>query len=120
MAYEFPEDLGKHLGKTPASPWRLPEIRSVAEKINARRVAIHQRDYGTPYLKPTGFLLTLDEDPSFGVEGWPIMDDVGNYVGPLAYKAGPHMLLGKSNTGKTAAYPPALCKKLADMVVYSI
>ena len=48
------------------------------------------------------------------------MDDVGNYVGPLTYKAGHHMLLGKSNTWKTAAYPPAQCRKLADMVVYSI
>ena len=63
LAFEFPEDLGKHLGETPASPWRLPEVSKVAENINARRVAIHQRDYGTPYLKPTGFLLTLDEDP---------------------------------------------------------
>ena len=84
------------------------------------RRAIHQKDFGTPYLKPTGFLMTLEGSADFGELGWPVLDDVGNYVGPLAWRPAPRMKLGKANTAPTAAYPPALCKKIADMLIQTI
>ena len=118
--FEHPEDLGWHRGGTPASVWQLPELKAIAEQGNAMRRAVHQKDFGTPYLKPTGFLLTLEGSAEFGVLGWPVLDDVGNYVGPLAWRPAPHMKLGKANTAPTAAYPPALCKKIADMLIQTI
>ena len=67
--FEDPEDLGWHHGGTPASVWQLPELKAIAEEGNAMRRAVRQKDFGTSYLKPTGFLMTFRGLSGFGGAG---------------------------------------------------
>ena len=60
--FENPEDLGamtkgEHQGKRPASMWQFPACAELLKDERTRTVAFHQLDFGTPYLKPTRFLL---------------------------------------------------------------
>ena len=117
---EFPEDLGKHRGITPASIWQLPELRKIAADCNAKRVAIHQYNFGAAFPKPTGILATIDLDSDFGVEGWPVISETGQYKGPLTRIAAPPMKLGPSNTAPTAEYPEKLARSLARMAINTL
>ena len=118
--FEFPEDLGDSRGMSPASAWQLPELKALANETKATRYGVYQSDYGTPYLKPTGFLSTLDFDKTFGVVGWPQIDDEGCYRGPLPWQRATPMKMGPENTAPTAAYPPRLCSKIAAMVLATL
>ena len=107
--FEFPEDLGDCRQLSPASAWQFPELKKIADDTYATRYAIYQDDYGAPYMKPTGFLSTLLVDNTFGVVGWPEVDEDGWYRGPLQWKKGKHMAMGPENAGPAAAYPLGLC-----------
>ena len=114
---EHPEDLGVYrTGLTPASIWRLPELQDLARRAGATRWALHQRKYGAASAKPTGVLSTLPFDSGFGVVGWPTFTATGHYAGPLTKMAAPAMKLGSVNTQPSAAYPHALCMRIAQAI----
>ena len=117
---EFPEDLGSSRGHLPASIWQLSVVKSLAHHSKAHRIALYQKWFGTEYLKPTALLTTMALTKDFTLTGWPRFDGDGFYQGPLVYEEAPPMAMGPTNTVHTAAYPPALNKALARMIVSSI
>ena len=107
-------------GLNPASIWQLPELRETAERTGASRRATNQDFYGAPYPKPTGLLTTRRPSDTLGVEVWPKFDESGYYIGPLPPPTSPPMPMGKANTEKTAAYPPAMCEDLATYILMDL
>ncbi len=82
--FAHPEDLGVADQGTPASPWRLPEVRKWSRRAGWRRQAVHQCQFGPePSTYPCG-LLSSDpwNDPRLH-RGWPHMRADGTYGGPL-------------------------------------
>ena len=117
---EFPEDLGLKQGRRPASIWQLACTKSLAEATGGHRIALYQRWFGTPFLKPTGLLTTCTPTWKLSLVGWPKFDEKGRYTGPLTYEHAEPMQLGAENTAATAAYPPLMNKAIAEMVVQTI
>ena len=121
----------EHLGRTkrqrvknhwPGSMWQWDQHEKLTREENVRTVAFHQQAFGTESPKPTRFLMRMEGDhpafrdgpPKFSKEGW--------YEGPLEKVEGPH-LIGQSNgtfnTAASAAWPPELCKWVAETIVYA-
>ena len=125
--FENPEDLGaiRHgylLGHRPASMWQLPSCEELQRQPGVRSIAFHQMDFGTPYPKPTRFLLlNVPEDMNrdFFHHGWPSFDDQGYYTGPLPQREAPTTLqrtsLGFGTTG-SEQWPSALCNWVATAI----
>ena len=114
---EHPEDLGIYrTDLTPASIWRLPELRDLASRAGATRWALYQRRYGAASAKPTGVLSTLPFDNDFGIIGWPRFTTSGSYAGPLSRMVAPAMKMGVKHTAPSAAYPFALCMRVAQAI----
>ena len=88
----------------------------MAMKASARRLALHQRLFFTPFSKPTGVLTDCIPTRDFPIAGWPLVRR-GWYLGPLRYEKAAPMLLGAEATAQTAAYPPAMCRALAIMLI---
>ena len=84
---------------------------------------LHQSDWGMPYPKPTRLLARLKGRDSILCVGPPTFNEKGGYKGPLARIANPTAtIIGKSSkgqfkTGPAAAWPPALCDKLAELII---
>ena len=133
---EFPEDLGECRHGTPASLWQWKSVRDLSSR-GYLRGAIYQCEWApVDYRKPTGMLCnfsTLLHDENI-YPGWPSFsphDPCGRgrkYTGPLpsACIHGKHTsLIGKGEDGNfktagTAAYPPEMCRKLADCMVLAL
>ena len=122
---EHPEDLGRTTRGEPASIWQLSDIRTVFGKARFTTVAGHQCQYpDTDRKKPTRLLSDLDDIGDFGVIGWPKFDAGGWYVGPLPHdcrhdhreKVIGRNAKGGFHTAPTAAYPPGMCKFLAERI----
>ena len=128
LALEFPEDLGivasgEFKGVHPASFWQEPQLDEILRIPEVCTGALHQADFGAPYLKPTRILLKgRPSNTGNFFLGKPDFDNAGNYLGPLprrnARAEGLTTLARKSTsedfrTSGTAAWPPALCKWIA-------
>ena len=122
---EHPEDLGSVNGEAPASIWQLDEMRDLQIATNATTWAIFQCKYGADTSKPTRFLSSIPGIQTM-YSKWPAFDQQGKYVGPLparcTHTRHVRRLIGKDSqgrwvTGPAAAYPPGLCKYLANLVV---
>ena len=118
-----PEDLGLRLGGgNPGSIWRWPEIEALMKYPGMTWGALHQCDWGRPYKKPTRLLGRLEGLGEILASGAPRFDEKGFYVGPLP-ATGPAdiELVGKAEsgfkTGPSAAWPPALCERLAQLTL---
>lgn len=118
---EHPEDLGSVSSRPsttvrPASIWQLPSIRTlVAGPVYT--VVFYQCAMGAGSRKPTRFLTDLPDFKCLGPTGWPQLDRLARYVGPLPA----HCSCGRSHSGLikrsaddafsttiAAAYPPQL------------
>lgn len=124
--FEHPEDLGKTInGDKPASVWQLEEMRKFVESGSAFTFAIFQCHFGAQSPKPTRFVTTFPLAKSFPWQGWPQFDEDRNYLGPLpsacSHQFHVRKLIGKEKgkwkTADSAAYPPPLCKWLAQLIV---
>ena len=124
--FEHPEDLGKtSSGEHPASVWQLDEMRQFVESGKAFTFAIFQCHFGAQSPKPTRFITTFPLAKTFPAQGWPQLDEDRNYLGPLpaacSHQFHVRKLIGKENgkwkTADSAAYPPPLCKWLAQLIV---
>lgn len=128
LALEFPEDLGRVVrgefaGTIPASLWQHEQFEEILEHEGVVTGALHQADFGADYLKPTRLLLKGKPSSSGNFYlGKPVFDEQGNYQGPLpkrdATAEGLRTLARTSSnegfrTSGTAAWPPALCKWIA-------
>ena len=128
---EHPEDLGKCTdGSTPASIWSLDEMRTLQQTTKAKTRAFHQCHWGAESSKPTRAIGTLDmEDPdgrNVLFSAWPSFDVQGLYTGPLPRVCGHsrHKPIIRTNSGQgtfrtaaAAAYPPAMCTWIVNMVI---
>ena len=121
---EHPEDLGSVNGEAPASIWQLDEMRDLQVATGATTWAIFQCAFGADTSKPTRFISTIPGIKSRFAK-WPRFDAAGKYLGPLparcTHKRHVRRLIGKDAhgrwvTGPAAAYPPGLCKYLANLV----
>ena len=120
--WEHPEDLGMTHRGEPASVWQLPEVRTAFGNNRFSSVAIHQCKFGVDRAKPTRLLSDL-ELSGVGYLGWPSFDAAGYYAGPLPRhcwhnhkeKMIGHTASGAFHTSPTAAYPPEMCRCLADL-----
>ena len=124
--FEHPEDLGKTTsGDNPASVWQLEEMRQFVESGNAFTFAIFQCHFGAQSPKPTRFVTTFPLAKTFPAQGWPQLDEDRNYLGPLpaacSHRFHVKKLIGKEKgkwkTADSAAYPPPLCRWLAQLIV---
>ena len=124
--FEHPEDLGKTLsGDKPASVWQLEEMRQFVESGKAFTFAIFQCHFGAQSPKPTRFVTTFPLAETFPWQGWPEFDEDRNYLGPLpaacSHQFHVKKLIGKEKgkwkTADSAAYPPPLCRWLAQLIV---
>ena len=121
---EHPEDLGLVKGERPGSIWQWPEVLDLIPACGASSFAVQQCHFGALTAKPTRFLGTFEVLDSRCHLGLPKFDKLGAYKGPLPKSCGhvhTHKLLGKTankwNTSPSAAYPPGLCKFLAELVL---
>ena len=127
---EHPEDLGATKdGELPASIWSEQDCWTVAEETMAETAAFFQCPFGANTSKPTRILTTLPllapDYPALTFNSWPIFSKQGGYRGPLPKRCGHRHkgLLGKQDpsgpflTSAAAAYPPAMCKWIATMIV---
>lgn len=100
----------------PASIWQLPELRALAMGP-VYTIVFYQCALGAGSRKPTRFLTDLPDFKSLGPTGWPQLDRLARYVGPLPA----HCACGRSHSGLikrsaddafattvAAAYPPQL------------
>ena len=125
---EQPEDLGatprpRVPGHRPASMWQWSQHAELAAMPGVQSVALAQLDFGSDSAKPTRLLLRIPGDlhPEM-YPGMPQFDQDNRYVGPLPRKVG-KPLIGKSQgvykTAAAAAWPPPLCKWLAEQILLS-
>lgn len=143
---EHPEDLGlTATGEMPASLWSTQGTLDVAKEIRAETMALFQCQFDAATSKPTRLLSTFRFlPPTNGAtiyHGWPRFNKKGKYLGPLPQRCSHKRhkpLIGKLETLKqghfmkhlrqhsqgngfktspAAAYPPAMCKWIADMIV---
>jgi len=121
---EHPEDLGVVDEEHPGSIWQWREVLDLIPKCKASCFAIHQCKFGAITPKPTRLLTNLKVSDTRCHFSLPRFDKLGYYKGPLPRKCGhrhSHTLIGKTgtrwNTSPSAAYPPQLCKFLADLIL---
>ena len=114
---EHPEDLGRRSSGVPASIWRWPAVRRLAEQDKWQTGALLQSSWGRAFAKPTRFVYCLPGFAASLFAGWPSFDDEGFYVGPLPRLGAPEVLIGKKGsvfkTLSAAAWPSELCRELA-------
>ena len=117
---EFPEDSGKAARGWPASPWqdaRFRELRGV------KTWAFTQDQFGLHTPKPTRVITDCREIPEWARQGWPQISDKGRYQGPLPPPERGGGTLERQDgdpgfrTTGTAAYPPAMCEALAEVII---
>ena len=120
---EHPEDLGTvESGEWPGSIWHFDTTQALLELPRVQWGGLAQADFGAPYPKPTRFLgrmLTFDTVVNVGP---PTHDGNGRYTGPIPKSSKPARKLGRTaadefNTAKSAAYPPELCKAIAQAFI---
>ena len=123
---EHPEDLGVVDEGHPGSIWQWREVLDLIPKCKASCVAIHQCKFGAITPKPTRLLTNLKVSDARCYFSLPRFDKHGFYKGPLPRKCGhrhSHTLIGKTgtrwNTSPSAAYPPQMCKFLADLILHA-
>ena len=133
---EHPEDLGKTPDdELPASIWQREDIRDLQRTTAAFTWALFQCDYGASTglsiassSKPTRLLGNLSAAANEPFQGWPQFDEHRNYLGPLPQHCS-HLkhppLIGRSQSGgfltsPAAAYPPAMCHRIAELIVHSL
>ena len=136
---EHPEDLGATANGIPASIWQLEKVRRLADATKAITGAFYQCQACLPgsklakpdYPKPTRFLGTMYGLDKMVFVGWPQIDDLGKYSGPLPSWCGhvhKRKLTATPRTGEngghfattgTAAYPPAMCEWMAKSIFAS-
>ena len=121
---EHPEDLGVVNEEHPGSIWQWSEVQDLIAKCRAHCFAIHQCKFGAITPKPTRILTNLEVSDKRCHFSMPKFDSLGFYKGPLPRKCGhrhSHTLIGKTgdrwNTSPSAAYPPQMCKFLADLIL---
>ena len=127
LVIEFPEDLGAITSGTwkgvrPSSIWQWPQFRDMVNQGLVWTAGIKQQDFGTPYVKPTRLCLRMNtsENPALFM-GLPDFDNEGFYLGPIPKGHSAFGLAKKQGeqgfrTSGTAAWPPALCKFLAEQL----
>ena len=122
---EHPEDLGACHGEWPASIWQWETMQQLQQATKATTWAVFQCHFDAPSPKPTRFLSTLKPCQDLPHATWPVFDKERQYLGPLPTFCGhsthAKRLLGQLPSGKwategSAAYPPALCKYLAELI----
>ncbi|CAL1142577.1 unnamed protein product [Cladocopium goreaui] len=122
---EHPEDLGACHGEWPASIWQWETMQQLQQATKATTWAVFQCHFDAPSPKPTRFLSTLKPCQQLPHATWPVFDEGRQYLGPLPTSCGhsthAKRLLGQLPSGKwategSAAYPPALCKYLAELI----
>ena len=123
---EQPEDLGKTKGEQrvpghqPASMWQFPQFQQLLQVPGVRTVVFPQTAFGTASVKPTRFLMKLAGPLHESmVEGRPQFDHLGYYTGPLPKQSGQPLIgfvQGRFKTSAAAAWPPALCKWVAQAI----
>ena len=83
----------------------------------------HQCQFGVDYPKPTRLLGNFAGVNRFGSPGWPVFDANDYYTGPLSRSCG-HQHRAKTigsnadgtfHTSPTAAYPPEMCRFIAEI-----
>ena len=134
--FEHPEDLGITVDdERPASIWQLDALRQLQITTEAYTWALYQCEYGkesglacADTSKPTRLLSTLPAASDEPYQGWPEFNTDFAYIGPLPHKcshSGHKPLIGQDSNGRfktapSAAYPPAMCHRLADLIVRSV
>ena len=121
---EHPEDLGRVKAGVPASIWQLEETFAVVADSEATTGALHQCQWsGVSVAKPTRLAGTVANLGSLVHPGWPKFTAAGYYTGPLPRSCGhSHAPLiggdgrGGFKTGPSAAYPPEMCRGLAQLL----
>lgn len=105
---EQPEDLGKTKyqripGHQPASMWQFPQFE-LALQEGLRTCVFSQLDFGSNSVKPTRLLLRLEGPlPPAMIEGKPVFDEEGHYVGPLPQREGASLIGREQGKFKTAS-----------------
>jgi len=134
---EHPEDLGRTLDdELPASIWQRDDVRTLYTNTSATTWALFQCDYGSESgldvalsSKPTRLMSTLTAASSEPFSGWPLFDGDHRYLGPLPSHcphSGHQPLLGIDpssgtfRTGPAASYPPAMCDRIARLIIRSV
>ncbi len=122
---EHPEDLGRVAAGFPASIWQLEQTFEVVADSDATTGALHQCQWPEVSVsKPTRLAGTVTNLQSLVHPGWPRISAEGRYTGPLPRSCGhQHAPLiggdGKGGfaTSPSAAYPPAMCRALAKLLL---
>ena len=121
---EHPEDLGQVQGECPGTIWQWDEVLDLLTFPGVVTFAIHQCMFGGQTPKPTRFMTSLPVDDDRCFLQLPRFDKSGFYLGPLPRDCGHKhdaKLIEKSDDGwktsPSAAYPPGLCKFLADKIL---
>lgn len=104
---------------------RQEDMHRLVQKFAAISFAICQCHFGAMSPKATKFFTSLNLALKSPCESLPILDSKRRYRGPLptscSHKLHVRKLIGKERgkwkTAATAAYPPGLCKLLADLIV---
>ena len=112
-------------GGTPSSIWALPETFAVNAEIGGASAAFYQCSLGTDFPKPTRIWGTIRGIQDMPHHTWPTFGRAGKYLGPLPASCGHRhstKLVGRLpdgsfRTANTAAYPPAMCSMLADLIL---
>lgn len=122
--FEHPEDLGKVEDEHPGSVWQWEEMADLLSVAQGGCFAIHQCQFGALTPKPTRLLCSFKFSHKLCYHGMPKYDSTGRYLGPLPRKCGhihKHKLIGKTaaawNTGPSAAYPPGMCRFIAQVIL---
>ena len=125
---EHPEDLGAVSGGSrPGTIWQWPEVLALLARPGVTWGALAQDEWGRDFRKPTRFLGRLPGLEGVLHMGPPTFDAIGAYTGPLPRAQGParRTLVGKSMDGTfvtapAAAWPPRLCRRLADLTISAV
>jgi hypothetical protein len=130
---EHPEDLGSTKeGHMPASIWQLTAVRDLARETQAHTAAIFQccppGSVNAPgdIRKPTRFLGTASALATVPFASWPQFSDKRTYLGPLPSSCGHShsrkltaTSRGQLRSASSAAYPPPVCRWIADVFLRS-
>ena len=120
---EHPEDLGRtRSGHTPASIWQLEDAHRLFSHERVFTFAVYQCGFLAKSPKPTRFLTSIKAAKNMPFSGPPKFDKSDCYAGPLPRFCGHKdhdSLVGMGSSGQwkttpAAAYPPLLCKQIAE------
>ena len=120
---EHPEDLGRtRSGHTPASIWQLEGAQRLFSHERVFTFAVYQCKYLAKSPKPTRFMTTVQAAKTMPFSGPPQFGKDDRYAGPLPSYCGHKdhdALVGMTSSGQwktspAAAYPPLLCKQIAE------